>query len=85
MLVLDVFEDGVPPRFRLSAPKPARVVAASAASVETVRPDGARQVFAFDRPRRHSWNRSRRFRSRTPSTLNVTIDGEMLSGRFRGA
>jgi cation diffusion facilitator family transporter len=45
-VVLDVFEDGVPPRFRLHAetgPAPA----AQAASVETIRPDGARQLFAF--------------------------------------
>ncbi|WP_426437224.1 CDF family Co(II)/Ni(II) efflux transporter DmeF [Bradyrhizobium genosp. P] len=45
-LVLEVFEDGVPPRFRLrseSGPLPG----ASAASIETVRPDGARQLFTF--------------------------------------
>jgi cation diffusion facilitator family transporter len=45
-VVLDVFEDGVPPRFRLraeSGPAPA----AAAVSVETVRPGGARQTFAF--------------------------------------
>jgi cation diffusion facilitator family transporter len=44
--VLDVFEDGVPPRFRLraeSGPAPF----APAVSVETVRPDGARQTFTF--------------------------------------
>jgi cation diffusion facilitator family transporter len=43
---LEVFEDGVPPRFRLRAetgPAPA----ASAASIETVRPDGTRQQFGF--------------------------------------
>ncbi|WP_426435863.1 cation diffusion facilitator family transporter [Bradyrhizobium genosp. P] len=43
-LVLEVFEDGVPPRFRLrsdSGPLPL----ASAVSIETVRPDGARQLF----------------------------------------
>jgi cation diffusion facilitator family transporter len=45
-IVLEVFEDGVPPRFRLRgatgvAPR------ADAASVETVRPDGARQVFTM--------------------------------------
>ena len=44
-LVLSVFEDGVPPRFRLRsegvALSPARV------SLETVRSDGARQQFAF--------------------------------------
>jgi hypothetical protein len=40
-VILEVFEDGVPPRFRLlreSAP----ALLASAASIETVRPDGAR-------------------------------------------
>ena len=45
-LVLEVFEDGVPPRFRLrseSGPLPL----AAAASIETVRPDGARQFFSF--------------------------------------
>jgi cation diffusion facilitator family transporter len=39
--VLSIFEDGVPPRFRL-APAPAQ-----AAAVETIRPDGARQVFSL--------------------------------------
>ncbi len=73
--VLDVFEDGVPPRFRLSR-QSGPVVSASAASVETVRPDGARQVFSFtDRgaflesiqeiPEPHAFN------------VNVTIDGEV--------
>jgi cation diffusion facilitator family transporter len=45
-LFLEVFEDRVPPRFRLrseSGPLPV----ASAASIETVRSDGARQLFAF--------------------------------------
>jgi len=45
-VVLDVFEDGVPPRFRLraeSGPAPS----APAVSVETVRPAGERQTFAF--------------------------------------
>jgi len=44
--VLEIFEDGVPPRFRLrvlSAP----ALAALAASVETVRPDGTRQLFTM--------------------------------------
>ncbi len=42
---LEIFEDGVPPRFRLSfsdqAPRPGDV------SIETARPDGARQSFAM--------------------------------------
>ena len=45
-LILDVFEEGVPPRFRLyadSAPLPA----ASAAVIDTVRPDGMRQSFVM--------------------------------------
>jgi cation diffusion facilitator family transporter len=46
VVILDVFEDGVPPRFRLHvetgpAPTP------QATSVETVRPDGTRQLFTF--------------------------------------
>jgi Cation efflux family len=41
-----VFEDGVPPRFRLRAePGPALT---QAAAIETVRPDGTRQVFTMD-------------------------------------
>jgi cation diffusion facilitator family transporter len=46
LLILDVFEDGVPPRFRLhaeSGPAPA----AKATSIETMRPDGTRQLFTF--------------------------------------
>jgi cation diffusion facilitator family transporter len=45
-VILEVFEDGVPPRFRLKA-ESGPGLAASSVSVETVRPDGARQVFAF--------------------------------------
>lgn len=45
-VLLEVFEDGVPPRFRLRAQSwPALI--ASTVSIETVRPDGARQNFAF--------------------------------------
>ncbi len=46
VVVLDVFEDGVPPRFRLRAVA-GPALSASGASVETVRPDGARQAFAL--------------------------------------
>src|SRR5277367_5459898 len=45
-IVLDIFEDGVPPRFRIYAdtgPAPS----AMAICLETVRPDGARQSFRF--------------------------------------
>jgi cation diffusion facilitator family transporter len=45
-VVLAVFEDGVPPRFRLAA-ESGPALTASAVSVETVRPDGARRTFAF--------------------------------------
>jgi len=41
---LEVFEDGVPPRFRLHA-QSGQALTAQAVSVETVRPDGARQEF----------------------------------------
>jgi cation diffusion facilitator family transporter len=44
--LLEVFEDGVPPRFRLR-PVTGPALAASDVSVETVRADGARQAFAF--------------------------------------
>jgi cation diffusion facilitator family transporter len=73
-VVLEVFEDGVPPRFRLSA-ESGPALTASAVSIETVRPDGSRQAFAFaDRgaflesvdaiPEPHAFN------------ANVTIKGE---------
>jgi nickel/cobalt transporter (NicO) family protein len=40
-LFVSIFEDGVPPRFRVSGPE------ADFVSLETVRPDGARQTFGF--------------------------------------
>jgi cation diffusion facilitator family transporter len=46
IVTLEVFEDGVPPRFRLRA-ETGLVLTAQASSVETVRPDGARQAFAM--------------------------------------
>jgi cation diffusion facilitator family transporter len=45
-VVLDVFEDGAPPRFRLKA-ETGPALKASAVSVETVWPDRTRQRFAF--------------------------------------
>jgi len=45
-LILEIFEDGVPPRFRLRAdigPAPT----AQRLTIETVRPDGTRQLFAM--------------------------------------
>jgi cation diffusion facilitator family transporter len=44
-LTLEIFEDGVPPRFRLSCA--GNELAAAEMSVETVRPDGVRQIFAM--------------------------------------
>jgi cation diffusion facilitator family transporter len=44
--VLTVFEDGVPPRFRLGV-EAGPALAAKAVSVETLRPDGSRQLFAM--------------------------------------
>jgi cation diffusion facilitator family transporter len=45
-LVLSVFEDGVPPVFRIR-PELGVFPGADAVTVETVRPDGVRQVFAM--------------------------------------
>jgi cation diffusion facilitator family transporter len=44
-LELEIFEDGVPPRFRLSAAEGGALP--GAASIVTIRPDGARQSFAM--------------------------------------
>jgi cation diffusion facilitator family transporter len=46
LLELEIFEDGVPPRFRLRASKGA-LPAAPLVSIETLRPDGASQQFAM--------------------------------------
>ena len=45
-IALEVFEDGVPPRFRLHA-ETGPALTAQSASVETIRPDGSRHVFAM--------------------------------------
>jgi cation diffusion facilitator family transporter len=45
-IVLDVFEDSVPPRFRLHA-ETGPALTANAASVETIRRDGTRHLFTF--------------------------------------
>jgi cation diffusion facilitator family transporter len=44
VIVAEIFEDGAPPRFRLSA-QDGLAPAAESSAIETVRPDGARQVF----------------------------------------
>jgi cation diffusion facilitator family transporter len=46
VVLLEVFEDGAPPRFRLHA-ETGPALAARSAMVETVRPDGVRQLFAL--------------------------------------
>ena len=46
-LELSVFEDGVPPVFQLRAPAGERLPTAGDVTLETIRPDGARQVFQF--------------------------------------
>jgi cation diffusion facilitator family transporter len=45
-VILNIFEDGVPPRFQLRA-EPRLVLTAQASWVETVRPDGTRQHFVM--------------------------------------
>jgi cation diffusion facilitator family transporter len=45
-VTLEVFEDGVPPRFRLRALAGA-ALDVQASSIETLRPDGTRQLFAM--------------------------------------
>lgn len=48
VLVLEVFEDGVPPRFRVRVEgATATLPRAAALSLKTLRPDGARQAFSF--------------------------------------
>lgn len=47
VLLLEVFEDGVPPRFRVRAEGVTALPRAAALSLETVRPGGARQTFSF--------------------------------------
>ena len=44
---LSVFEDGVPPVFRITPETASSTLSASAVSVTTIRPDGMRQTFAF--------------------------------------
>jgi cation diffusion facilitator family transporter len=46
-LEIEVFEDNVPPRFRVSTDAGA-LPAASELTIETIRPDGSRQLFAFE-------------------------------------
>jgi cation diffusion facilitator family transporter len=47
ILELEIFEDNVPPRFRVTTASGA-LPAASDLTIETVRPDGRRQLFAFE-------------------------------------
>src|ERR1700730_13035919 len=47
MLEIEVFEDNVPPRFRVTADA-AALPGASDLTIETTRPDGSRQLFLFE-------------------------------------
>lgn len=47
VLRLEIFEDGVPPRFRLRTDGASPLPQAGAIALETRRPDGARQSFSF--------------------------------------
>jgi len=44
---LSIFEDGVPPVFRITAEGADSVLSATDVSLTTIRPDGSRQVFTF--------------------------------------
>lgn len=46
---LEIHEDGVPPRFRLTAQGAESLAPVEAMTIETVRPDGTRQTFAMTR------------------------------------
>ncbi|WP_284079294.1 nickel/cobalt efflux protein RcnA [Herbaspirillum aquaticum] len=47
MLRVDIFEENVPPRFRLSADKGSQRWPAAGVEIRTVRPDGTEQTFKF--------------------------------------
>jgi Co/Zn/Cd efflux system component len=47
VFALSVFEDGVPPVFRITPETDSSILNADAVSVTTIRPDGTRQTFAF--------------------------------------
>ncbi len=65
LLPLEAFEDGVPPRWRLRAER-GELPPTDDPSVETVRPEGGRQTFAFANGVT-SWSPWGRSRSRMPS------------------
>jgi cation diffusion facilitator family transporter len=48
ILNIEIFEDNVPPRFRVSTDA-GMLPAASDVTIETIRPDGSRQLFSFDK------------------------------------
>ena len=47
VLTMSIFEDGVPPVFRITPETASSKPTADAVSITTVRPDGSRQTFAF--------------------------------------
>ncbi len=81
--VLDVFEDGVPPRFRLHAQTGPALIAQDT-SIETVRPDGTRQLFTMQGPWRLSGIRRRNL-SRTHSRRMCSTTALSTPPFFRGA
>ena len=50
-VMLSIFEDGVPPRFRIEPGSSGLMPPAHAAALTTVRPDGSRQQFRFSQQR----------------------------------
>ena len=81
VVVLEVFETGVPPRFRLRA-ETGPALTAQSASVETVRPDGARQLFAMKDEGGYLGVGSTRFRNRTHSLRMLRIGQQTYSVAF---
>ena len=65
-LGIEVFEDNVPPRFRVSTDA-GGLPGAAELTIETTRPDGSRQSFR-SRTAACTWNRTTRFRNRMPSS-----------------
>jgi len=48
VLRLEIFEDGMPPHFRIHQPQSGHLWTSDSVSVETERADGSRQLFAFE-------------------------------------
>ncbi len=94
-LRLEIHEDGVPPRFRVT-PEDGRTLSPADLSIETVRPDGSRQMFAFaDRagvlesidaiPEPHAFTACLRLAPAKASTAGSAPDTATASARFEEA